>query len=91
MEDTLGLGDAAAAVVSHRRDGAFRWRCDESAEEAAHGGLGKEGRIARAQQRIVEVEDSDIVNDYSDHSTRRLNSSYFVYARRDSSIDLLQA
>ena len=76
MEDTLGLGDAAAAaaaVVSHRRDGALRWRCDESAEEAAHGGRGKEGRIARAQQRTVEVEDSDIVSSCSDHSTRRLN------------------
>ena len=69
MEDTLALGDAAAAVVSHRRDGALRWRCDESAEEAAHGGLGKEGRIARAQHRTVEVEDSDIVSNCSDHKS----------------------
>ena len=72
MEDTFGLGDAAA-VVSHRRNGALRWRCDASADEAAHDGLGKEGRIARAQQRTVEAEDSDIVSDCSDHSTRRLN------------------
>ena len=72
MEDTLGLGDAAAAVVSHRRDGALRWRCDESAGEAAHG-PGKEGRIARVQQRTVEVKDSDIVVSCSDHSARRLN------------------
>ena len=70
MEDTFGLGDAA--VVSHRRDGVLRWRC-ESAEEAAHDGLGREGRIARAQQRTVEVEDSDIVSNCSDHRTSKLD------------------
>ena len=81
MEDTLGLGAAAAAVVSHRRDGALRWRCDESAEEAVHGGLGNEGRIARAQQRTVEVEDSDIVSNCGEYSTMTLNQSSMCLSR----------
>lgn len=86
MEDTLGLGTAAAAaVVSHRRDGALRWRCDESAEEAVHGGLGNEGRIARAQQRTVEVEDSDIVSNCGVHSAMRCS-----VCSSDSKIDLLR-
>ena len=63
MEDTLGFVDAAAAaaaVDSHRRDGALRWRCEM--KEAAHGGLGlRQLRNERAQQRAVEVEDRDMV------------------------------
>lgn len=39
MEDTFGFVDAAAAVDSHRRDGALRWRC-ETTKEALHDGLG---------------------------------------------------
>ena len=59
MEDTLGFVDAAA-VDSHRRDGAVRWRCEM--DEAAHGELGlRKVRNVRAQQRAVDVEDRDMV------------------------------
>ncbi len=62
MEVTLGFVDAAAAVDSHRREGALRWRC-ETTKEAGHDGLGREElRNTRAQQRAVEVEDRDIIN-----------------------------
>ena len=61
MEDTLGFVDAAAAAVdSHRRDGALRWRC-ETTKEAGHDGLGlEELRNARAQQRAAEEEERDM-------------------------------
>lgn len=63
MDDTLGFVDAAAAAVdSHCRDGALRWR--KTTKEAGHDGLGlEEMRNARAQQRAVDVEDNDIVRD----------------------------
>lgn len=62
MEDTLGFVEAAAAaaVDSHRRDGALRWRCETT--EAGHSGLGLGGlRNIRVQQRAVDVEDRDMV------------------------------
>ena len=62
MEDILGFEDAAAAVVSQRREGAGRWRWGVS-KEAGHDGFGLDkGRRVRAQQRTVELEDRDMVD-----------------------------
>ena len=59
--DTLGFVDAAAVVDSHRLDGALRWRCEII--EVEHSGRGlEEQRNDRAQQRAVDAEDSDIVD-----------------------------
>lgn len=72
MDDTLGFVGAAAAVVSHRRDGALRRRC-ETIDEAGHGDLGlEELSRARAQQRAVEVEHRDIANGCSRQILRRV-------------------
>ena len=72
MEVTLGFVDAAAAVDSHRCDGALRWRC-ETTKEAEHNGLGREKlQDTRAQQRAVEVEDRDIMNDCNGEELGRL-------------------
>ena len=70
MEDTLGFADAAAAVDSHRRDGALGWRCETN--EAAHGGLGlRQFRNVRAQQRAVDVEERDMVGYWQWSESRR--------------------
>ena len=61
MEDTLGFVDAAAAVDSHRRDGALGWRCEIT--EKKDGGIGlEERRNVRTQQSAVDEEDRDIVD-----------------------------
>ena len=58
MPAILGLL-VAAAVDSHRRVGARRWRCEiaEGAEQIGRGVV----RRARAQHRAVVLQESDIV------------------------------
>ena len=65
----MGFADAAA-VESHRRDGALRWRCEII--EARHTGLGLEELVdERTQQRIVKAEDIDIVDSRDSRELKR--------------------